>query len=76
MVFAAGRVSDLERYNEIESLTRAIAANQKGVGLGGSPSVHSFFRCDLSYREKEQDPGEGNGFFFWEGRCRKMKLPD
>ena len=75
MVFAAGRVSDLERYNEIEALTRAIVANQKGIGLGGSAAIHSFLRNDLSYKEKEQEAGEGNGFLFDGGRCRKVKLP-
>lgn len=76
LVFAAGRVSDLERYNEIESLTRAIVANQKGIGMGGSAALHSFLRNDLSYKEKEQDAGEGNGFLFDEGHCSRIKLPE
>lgn len=75
LVFAAGRISDLERYNEIESLTRAIIANQKGVGLGGTASLHTFMRNDLNYREKEQEAGEGNGFLFDDGHCSKIKLP-
>jgi len=75
MVFAAGRVSDLEKYNEIEALTRAIVANQKGIGLGGSAAIHSFLRNDLSYKEKEVEAGEGNGYLFDNGHCRKVKLP-
>ncbi len=75
LVFVAGRVSDIERYNEIESLTRAIVANQNGVGLGGSASIHTFLRNDLNYKEKEQEAGEGNGYFFDDGHCCKIKLP-
>ncbi len=75
LVFAAGRISDLERYNEIESLTRAVIANQKGVGLGGAASLHTFMRNDLNYKEKEQEAGEGNGFLFDGGHCSKIKLP-
>ena len=75
LVFVAGRVSDIERYNEIESLTRAIVANQNGVGLGGSASIHTFLRNDLNYKEKELEAGEGNGYFFDDGHCCKIKLP-
>ena len=75
LVFAAGRVSDLERYNEIESLTRAIVGGQLAVGLGASAAVHTFLRNDLSYKEKEQEPGEGTGLFFDGGRCVRIKLP-
>ena len=75
LVFAAGRVSDLERYNEIESLTRCITACQNGVGLGGSAGIHSFFRNDLNYREKDLEAGEGNGYLFRDGHCQKIKLP-
>ena len=75
LVFAAGRVSDLERYNEIESLTRAIVGGQLAVGLGAGAAVHSFLRNDLSYKEKEQEPGEGAGLFFDGGHCVRIKLP-
>lgn len=75
LVFAAGRVSDLERYNEIESLTRCIVANQNGIGLGGSASIHTFLRNDLNYKEKDVEAGEGNGYLFNDGHCCKIKLP-
>lgn len=75
LVFAAGRVSDLERYNEIESLTRCIVANQNTVGLGGSAGLHTFLRNDLNYKEKDAEAGEGNGYLFADGHCCKIKLP-
>ena len=75
IVFAAGRVSDVERYNEIESLTRAIIANQKGIGMGGSAAIHSFFSHDLNYKDKEVEVGEGNAYLFDNGHSVKIKLP-
>ena len=75
MVFAAGRVADLERLNSVESMTRAMVGNQKAIGLGGSAAIHTFLNNDLSYKEKEVEAGEGNGYLFDSGHCRKIKLP-
>lgn len=75
IVVAAGRVTDLERYNEIESLTRVILSNQKGIGLGGSAQLHTFFRNDLNYKEKEAELAAGEGLYYDNGHCVKMKLP-
>lgn len=76
MVFAAGRVSDLSRYNEIESLTRVILSNQKGLALGGTPAMHSYFQNNLKYNEKNVELGEDNGLVYDNGSCVKVKLPD
>ena len=38
VVICAGRVSDISHYNEIESLTRVIVANQNGLAIGGTPA--------------------------------------
>lgn len=75
LVFVAGRTADIERLNGMESLTRALVANQLGVGIGSGPAVHSFMRNDLSYKDKEVEPGEGNASFFNDGHCEKIKLP-
>lgn len=73
LVFIAGRVADITKYNEIESLTRVIVGNQKGVLLGGNASLAGFFQNDLKYNEKSVDLKEGEAFFFDNGKCRKMK---
>ena len=75
IVICAGRVSDISHYNEIESLTRVIVANQNGLALGGTPAQYPFFRNDLKYSEKDVEAGEGNAYSFVDGVCRKIKLP-
>ena len=75
IVICAGRASDISHYNEIESLTRVIVANQNGLALGGTPAQYPFFRNDLKYSEKDVEAGEGNAYSFVDGVCRKIKLP-
>lgn len=75
IVICAGRVSDISHYNEIESLTRVIVANQNGLALGGTPAQYSYFRNNLKYSEKDIEAGEGNAYSFIDGVCRKIKLP-
>ena len=75
IVICAGRVSDISRYNEIESLTRVIVANQNGLALGGTPAQYPYFRNNLKYSEKDIEAGEGNAYSFVDGVCRKIKLP-
>ncbi len=74
LILAAGSVSDLSKYNEIESLTRVIIANQKGIALGGNPSLHGYFQNNLKYNEKSVEAGAGNAFVFDNGSCTKIKL--
>ena len=75
IVICAGRVSDISHYNEIESLTRVIVANQNGLVLGGALAQYPYFRNNLKYSEKEIEAGEGNAYAFNDGICRKIKLP-
>ena len=75
IVICAGRASDISRYNEIESLTRVIVANQNGLALGGTPAQYPYFRNNLKYSEKDIEAGEGNAYSFIDGICRKIKLP-
>lgn len=74
MVITAGRMADISRYNEIESLTRSIVGNQNGIALGATPANITFFQNDLKYSEKDTEAGEGNGYMFVNGKCRKIKL--
>ena len=75
IVLCAGRMADIARYNEIESLTRVIVANQNGLATVGSPSQYPYFRNDLKYAEKEIDAGEGNAYAFTNGSCKKIRIP-
>ena len=76
LVFVGGLAADVTKYNEIESLTRVIIGNQKGLLLSVSPSTCSFFKNSLKFSEKEIPAGEGNGYLFDEGKCEKIKLAD
>ena len=75
IVICAGRTADIAHYNEIESLTRVIVANQNGFVLTGTPAQYPFFRNNLKYSEKGIEAGEGNGYAFIDGVCRKIKRP-
>lgn len=74
IVITAGRISDLLRYNEIESLTRVIIGNQNGLALSDTPATFSYFQNNLKYNEKDVPAGDGNGFIFNNGKCLRVKL--
>lgn len=74
IVLVSGRVADIIKYNEIESLTRVIVGNQNGLSMGDSPASCRFFQNNLKYNEKDIDAGEGNGYVFVNGKCIKVKL--
>lgn len=75
IIICAGRLSDIAHYNEIESLTRVIVANQNGLAIGGSPAQYPYFKNNLKFSEKDIEAGEGNAYAFVDGVCRKLKLP-
>lgn len=74
LVFVAGRAADISKYNEIESLTRVLVSNQKGIVVSGSASLCGFFQNDLKYNEKNVELQEGEAYLFDNGKCRKIKL--
>lgn len=74
IVLCAGRMSDISRYNEIESLTRVIVGNQNGLVLDGTPAQYGFFQNNLKYNERDQQAGEGLSYLFVGGTCKKVKL--
>ena len=74
VVITAGRIADLSKYNEIESLTRVIIGNQNGLALSDTPATYNYFQNNLKYNEKDVPAGEGNGFVFNNGKCYKVKL--
>lgn len=76
IVFVAGRTADVMKYNEIETLTRAIIAYQKGILLEEAPSVCPYFKNSLKYNEKEISAGEGNAYMFDNGTCERIKITD
>lgn len=74
IVLCAARTLDICRYNEIESLTRVIVANQNGLALEGSPVDHSFFRNTLKYSERDIAVKDGNAYLYTDGECRMIKI--
>lgn len=73
IVLCAGRIADLQKYNEIESLTRVIIGNQNGLTLNGTPAQHSYFQNNLKYTDRDSEPGEGLSWLYTDGKCIKIK---
>lgn len=76
LVFAAGRVADLTKYNEIESLTRTVIGYQIGIAIGGTPAMYGFFQNGLSYHEKSQEMGDKNAYIFTQGKVSKVRIAE
>ena len=74
IVLCAGRMADISKYNEIESLTRCIVAYQNGIALGATPAQTAIFNNSLRYNEKDVDLGAGNAYQFVKGKSIKVKL--
>ena len=74
IVTAAGRMADIAKFNEIETLTRLIVSYQNGIAMNGTPAQHTYFSNDLKYNERDSEAGEGFGYLFSSGKCRKIKL--
>jgi S-DNA-T family DNA segregation ATPase FtsK/SpoIIIE len=74
IVVAAGRTANLIKYSEIERLTRAILAGQKGLALSDSAAAHPYFKNSLKFGEKDAEFGDGNGMLFDGASSRKIKL--
>ena len=71
-VFVGGRGTDLSRYNEIESLTRAVISNQQGIVLSGSAALHVFFHNNLDYVQKSTELKKKEAYVFDNGSCVKI----
>lgn len=76
MVLAAGRMADMIKLNEIETLTRLIISGQRGLGIGASPAQTPFFQNSLSFAERDQAPEAGYGYLYDNGACAKLRLMD
>lgn len=74
IVLCAGRMSDIAKYNEIESLTRVIVANQNGLVMNGTPAQHEYFQNNLKFTERDLEAGEGFSYQFSGGKCIKIKM--
>ncbi len=74
VVLAAGRMADIARYNEIESLTRVIVGYQNGLAMNGTPAQHGYFQNNLKFTERDAEAGEGLSYMFVGGKCTKVKL--
>ena len=49
IVTAAGRMADIAKFNEIETLTRLIVSYQNGIAMNGTPAQHTYFSNDLKF---------------------------
>ena len=76
LVFAAGRVMDLSKLNQTESLTRELIRNQKGLAISGNASLHEFFLNNLKFNEKSQELQEGDAYLYDNGICQRIKLTE
>lgn len=74
IVLAAGRMADMIKLNEIETLTRQIISGQKGLAIGASPAQTPFFQNSLSFAERDEAPGAGYGYLYDSGACEKIRL--
>ena len=74
IVVAAGRLEDIRRYNEIETLTRAIVSQQNAVALEGCPADYSFMMNGMDYQQKARKTEKGSGFRFHSGECSVIKV--
>jgi S-DNA-T family DNA segregation ATPase FtsK/SpoIIIE len=74
VVLCAGRMTDISKYNEIESLTRVIVGNQNGLVMNGTPAQHSYFQNNLKYTERDAEAGEGLSYLYTGGKCIKVKF--
>jgi len=74
IVLCSGRMSDVAKYNEIESLTRVIVANQNGLVMNGTPAQHEYFQNNLKFTERDAEAGEGLSYQFVNGKCTKIKM--
>ena len=74
IVLCSGRMSDIAKYNEIESLTRVIVGNQNGLVMNGTPAQHSYFQNNLKFTDRDLEAGEGLSYQFANGKCIKIKM--
>lgn len=73
IVLCTGRMSDISKYNEIESLTRVVVGNQNGLVTDGTPSQHGYFQNNLRFADRDLEAGEGLSYMFDGGNCIKIK---
>ena len=73
IVLCTGRMSDISKYNEIESLTRVVVGNQNGLVTDGTPSQHGYFQNNLRFTDRDLEAGEGLSYMFDGGNCIKIK---
>lgn len=73
LLFAAGRVADVEKFNVQESLTMNIMKYQNGICIGGTAGSYLFFNL-MDYSKRDIDCGEGNAWLFKGGSCERIKI--
>lgn len=75
-VLVGGDFADVASLKERDSFVREVVSQQTGIATSGTPAQLSFFRTGLKATEKIVEAGKGNGFFFHNGECEKIKLAE
>lgn len=74
IVLCGGRMADIAKYNEIESLTRVVVGNQNGVTTSGTPAQHTYFLNNLRFTDRDTEAGENLFYCYSNGKCTKVRL--
>ena len=73
-IIVSGRSVDMDKYSNIETLTRSIINCQNGLALSGTPNDYSYFKNNLKYSEKGVELVKGNAYLFVSGSCKTIKV--
>ena len=78
ITLTAGRYTDIEKNMNLDTFVKAIVKANKGLMMGGAlenyNGVFSYDDKKVSYNERHIQAGDGNGFVFDNGGCKKIKL--
>ena len=77
VTITAGRYTEVGEKKEWDTFVKAIVKANKGLMMGGAPeNYNGVFSYDdkVSYNERRIQAGDGNGFVFDNGGCKKIKL--
>lgn len=74
IVIAAGRVTDISKLADIDSIVGKMVSAQNGFAISGSPSMHSYYVNDCAYDEKNVELKQYMGLLYHNGITEKIKI--
>jgi len=75
-VISSMQSSDMEQLRNKDAIVMNLVSYQNALVLDGTTSQYPALQNDLKYTDKSNEVGEGNGFLYCGGKCRKIKLPE